>query len=292
MSIDCLQVSPTRKEYETLLPAMMALTTLQPVNVHVPGAVITAFGVAPRIAVFRPQILDQIPGLDLVRFDGIEQRGRALLYAEAVYRTKNASADGLSALAEKAVVVRERLHTVLQMLLVYKVIPAETLKACSWGNGYEPVGTDVQTLAVTLSRNWEAIQSRCPVQLSELQEAEALALQILRLVGVREHETVEAGIESEMRSRAFTLFWEAYEEARRAVNYLRWEQDDADDFAPSLYAGRGHKKSGSKTEDQADETEETGSGSASGKSNVAGSPSATSTAPIPVGYPGSNPFIR
>jgi len=34
----------------------------------------------------------------------------------------------------------------------------------------------------------------------------------------------------------------AYDEARRAVVFLRWHQDDADTITPSLYAGRGKGK--------------------------------------------------
>ena len=37
-----------------------------------------------------------------------------------------------------------------------------------------------------------------------------------------------------------------YDTARRAVGYLRWNENDADTIAPSLYAGRntGRKKAG------------------------------------------------
>lgn len=34
----------------------------------------------------------------------------------------------------------------------------------------------------------------------------------------------------------------AYDDARRAVTYLRWHEDDADEIAPSLYAGRGGRR--------------------------------------------------
>ena len=44
------------------------------------------------------------------------------------------------------------------------------------------------------------------------------------------------------RRGAATLFLAAYEEVRHGVLFLRWYEKDADDIAPSLYAGRGSRK--------------------------------------------------
>ncbi|HEX4334524.1 MAG TPA: hypothetical protein VH062_01350 [Polyangiaceae bacterium] len=47
---------------------------------------------------------------------------------------------------------------------------------------------------------------------------------------------------SDLRTRAFTLFVNAYDQVRRAVSYLRWDDDDAGTVAPSLYVRRGNGK--------------------------------------------------
>ena len=40
---------------------------------------------------------------------------------------------------------------------------------------------------------------------------------------------------TDVRNRAFTLLVHTYEESRRAVQYLRFWEGDADDLAPSMY---------------------------------------------------------
>ena len=42
-----------------------------------------------------------------------------------------------------------------------------------------------------------------------------------------------------MRARAYTLF---YDDARRAVIFLRWHEGDADSIAPSLHPGKSASK--------------------------------------------------
>jgi len=44
---------------------------------------------------------------------------------------------------------------------------------------------------------------------------------------------------TDIRQRVFTLFYNLYDEIRRAVSFLRWHHEDADSIIPSLYAGRG-----------------------------------------------------
>jgi hypothetical protein len=46
----------------------------------------------------------------------------------------------------------------------------------------------------------------------------------------------------QIRQRLFTLFVTAWDQVRRALGFLRWNEDDVDDIAPSLYAGRARRK--------------------------------------------------
>jgi hypothetical protein len=54
---------------------------------------------------------------------------------------------------------------------------------------------------------------------------------------------------ADRRQRAFSLFVKAYDQARRAIQYVRWQQGDADSIAPSLYSGRGNSNVKRRTED-------------------------------------------
>jgi hypothetical protein len=46
-----------------------------------------------------------------------------------------------------------------------------------------------------------------------------------------------------MRLRAYTTLLMAYDDARRAIQYLRSAMDDADDIAPGLHPGRPGRRS-------------------------------------------------
>jgi hypothetical protein len=91
-----------------------------------------------------------------------------------------------------------------------------------------------------------------------------------------------------MRQKAFTLFVRAYDEARRAVQYLRAKAGDADSIAPSLYQGRaGRRRSGDGDEDVTPPP----------PSGVCSTPNGLPTAALPpividnpAGLPVDNPF--
>lgn len=44
---------------------------------------------------------------------------------------------------------------------------------------------------------------------------------------------------ADARQRTFTLLVRSYDQIRRALSYLRWNEGDVDRIAPSLWAGRG-----------------------------------------------------
>ncbi len=57
---------------------------------------------------------------------------------------------------------------------------------------------------------------------------------------------------NERRKRAFSLFVNAYDQCRRAAAYLRWNEGDADELLPSLYAGRSVNRQKEATESPAE----------------------------------------
>jgi hypothetical protein len=84
-----------------------------------------------------------------------------------------------------------------------------------------------------------------PIKREDLQRAEAIAVAILRTVGLQEQGPTAIAATTDARLRAFTLFVRTYDHVRRGISYLRWEQDDVEAIAPSLYQGRGGRKKAS-----------------------------------------------
>jgi len=85
---------------------------------------------------------------------------------------------------------------------------------------------------------WNEVRDRTPVTLAELDRAAATAEKLLRAVGLRDEAAPTVAEATVVRRKAFALFMRVYARARAAVQYLRAEVGDADEIAPSLYAGR------------------------------------------------------
>jgi hypothetical protein len=104
------------------------------------------------------------------------------------------------------------------------------------------INIDVPTAVTTALGAWHKILSLRSELEAKLSDAETLADQLISAVGARELASARTVAASDRRQRAFTLFTSAYDQTRRAISYLRWNQGDLDSFAPSLYAGRGNTK--------------------------------------------------
>jgi hypothetical protein len=78
--------------------------------------------------------------------------------------------------------------------------------------------------------------------MSELDHALKLSTVMFSIVGFRENGSDAQAATADMRARAFTVFTRAYDDARRAVIFLRWHEGDADSIAPSLHPGRSASK--------------------------------------------------
>jgi hypothetical protein len=90
-----------------------------------------------------------------------------------------------------------------------------------------------------IKASWSNLEGKTPLSLQELNQAANPALDLASAIGSKEQSPVVIGEAARSRQAAFTLFRRAYDEARRAVLYLRYHEGDGDEIAPSLYAGRG-----------------------------------------------------
>lgn len=76
---------------------------------------------------------------------------------------------------------------------------------------------------------------------AEVARALELGTQLVGALGRRRvgTETEETPSQTEDdRVKAFWLFYDIYEESRRAMAHLRWHEGDADRLVPSLFSGR------------------------------------------------------
>lgn len=164
------------------------------------------------------------------------------------------------------------------------IVDGERLKQLKGAVGFRNLATDLVSLGALVRENWTAIGGKTALSLADLDKAEVLGDRILTAVGLREQGPAVVAEAADIRQRAFSLFASAYDEARRAVNFLRWNEDDADTIAPSLYGGRSRRKAADPVPAPAPAGgTSAGAGTGTGTAGTAGAP----TAPVPTGTAGA-----
>jgi hypothetical protein len=123
-----------------------------------------------------------------------------------------------------------------------KLINGERLKHVKRSNGHRGLASDVLTLCTVYKEAWADIEGKTPFTQAELVRIGTLALELVNAVALREQAPLIVGETALIRQRAFTLFVNAYDDARRAVHYLRAKAGDGDQIAPSLYGGRSARR--------------------------------------------------
>jgi hypothetical protein len=230
----------SQEAYERVVPLIAAVRDeeLQPINLDITSAVATVLGALPEIRELTARMAE-LPGLDVDKIDQLEDLTLAARHANTQHLTAAAPPDDLAEVLADALTLRDNLKGEVEQGVRRGRINPKSLKGIKGGNGYKNLAKDLGIYCAVLRAAWPKIQGKCGTDLDELEHAERISNRILRVVGLREQGPSLFSDTTANRLRAFTLFMRTYDEVRRAVTYLRWKEDDADDIAPSLYAGRG-----------------------------------------------------
>lgn len=281
--------------YQRRLAEILAVTDaeLLPVNVDVTASTATVLGAIKKIAPYRTKIAT-LPDVNQHLVDGLEDYALAAEEADAHHTIASTPREDIVALNDEASKLREVVRVDTLALAKRGLVDPNSLSSFKGTIGYKNVARELIAYAALLGDNWPAIQGKTGMQEEELQHIKELGERLMRAAGEREQSPLIVAEAARIRQRAMTRFLQAYDEVRRALTFLRWKDDDVESIAPSLYAGRGGRgKPG--TDDALDGalpagTPEAVSTPAASPAHAAGATPAT--AAIPVGMPGSSPFIR
>lgn len=290
-----------RESLDKVRPAMAALEPdeLVPVNTDPFTAVSTARAVLPKLLSLRDQLVE-LPNFDPKHLDNLETYALATLQAHTNYLASNAPPEQLQERIVEATMLREQLLSDATALANRGYISGASLDKLKGSIGFRNVASDVLTLANLLRGAWSKVSTKTGVTEAELERAEMLGEDLNSDIGVKTVTPAVAAAVTLERQQAFTLLTRAYDQLRRAVAYLRWDEEDADDFAPSFYAGR-QRRSSSDSDDRTEPATTTTTSTATASTaampaNPATMSSATppaAVAPRPgVGLPGADPFVR
>jgi len=208
------------------------------VNLDVEAAVTTILGTLPKVGELRDQ-MSKLLSFDMKLVDGLEDYAQAAGEANSRYLIAVAPPEDLVKLNEQALALREMLRSDALALVNRKLISKDRIASFTGRVGYRNVAFELMDWANVFRDCWKAVQGKTAVTADEVQNAKALAEKIIRAVGQKEQAPAAAAEAAEVRQRAFTLMVKAYDQTRRGVAFLRWEEGDIELITPSLYAGRG-----------------------------------------------------
>jgi hypothetical protein len=229
-----------REAFERALPAAKALgaADLITINIDVPTAVTTATGALAEIMALRERIANELPTFDLKHLDELETYTKATAHAQALYSAASAPPEALQALNEQGLLLRDLMYSDAQALVKRGLLSGERLNEFKTNVGYKNLAFDLLGLVAVFRGAWDKVASKTALTAAELDQAQVIGEQIVAAVGAREQAPAIVAEVAQQRQRAFTLFVNSYDQVRRAISFLRWEEDDVETIAPSLYAGR------------------------------------------------------
>jgi len=232
-------------ELESVRHEMEALDAdeLLPIKLDLSGAVTTLLGVLPELRALREQIVKELPAFNLARFDKLEVYALGLAQAHAAFLSATQQPEDLDELVESALQRRETLLAEVKLLVQHDIVTDEPLGQLKGAKGYKNIASDLVLLASALRETWPRIEGKIFTTAQDLDGALEASRRLLGIVSLRERAPAQVAEAMERRVRAFTVLSRAYEDARRAVAYLRAGAGDADSVAPSLYPGRPRPRS-------------------------------------------------
>lgn len=304
-SYSAIMNSNADEAYERILPEAMALEAdeLLPINIDVSSALVTAMGIVAKM----PQLEDdmrELPAFPAEMIAKFPDYVLALLSAQSRYAFAISPPKQDPAVLDEGVRWRDILIADVEALIARKLLDSACLRELTRASGYKNVAFDLAGLTRVMKTAWPTIEGQTALKATELAEVDKLSLRLMTVVARREQSPEAIAEATTIRQRMFTLFHKAYDAHRRGAIYLRWDQDDVDEFVPSIFAGRGNGKAGRRSDT------ETSSQAGGGESDemaptevrppaseqtaavpaAGGTPGNGSSTAVPAGMPGASPY--
>ncbi|MGC4064383.1 MAG: hypothetical protein QM784_07015 [Polyangiaceae bacterium] len=238
-----LDEASSDEAYARVLPEAVHLPSAQvrSVNLDLDKVITLAMSAARRLHPFEAQ-LRVLQGFPVEQFDRLADYILALYRANLLYGFATRPPEKLPVLNGAAQELRIILLAEARSLATRKLIQVEQLNSLVGYRGFRNVAADLGGLAQIFKANWERIKNDTGLKLARIEEADQLALRLTGAVATRKRSPAEIETSKDIRARMFTLLSRAYDEVRRAIQYIRGPRNDADEIVPSLYSGRSRSR--------------------------------------------------
>jgi hypothetical protein len=229
--------------YARAQPAARAIPAkkLIALNLSLTSVVVKATGALPQILPFRASAA-ALSAFDITNFDELDTYIRAAIHAHTRFRIVSAPPSSLEELTLQGTALRRTLLKDAEALLSRKLLEADCLRNFDARTGYRKLAFDLMGLAGLFRDHWPEIAGRTGVITEELDRADLIGNQLVAVIGLRARTPAVIAEVAEQRRRHFTLLVRAYDQVRRAIGYLRFDEGDLEAIAPSLYTGKKRKR--------------------------------------------------
>jgi hypothetical protein len=243
------RITSDREAFAWALTASGALPAkaLAPLNVDIKLAPITVLGALPRILPFRAR-LAALAEFELDCLDTLAWHARATMHAEAQYMGVSNGPARVAALARQVRAWRLLMLQDMTVMVTRGLLPAKKQAQLKVQAGYLEMSYLLLALVQVYRAEWAKLKGHTTLREHELDEAESSAEQLSFAFATRAERDKALRAANEQRQRNFTLLAHAYDQVRRGLQYLRWNEGDVDEIAPSLYRGRGGSRRQAKAE--------------------------------------------
>ncbi|WP_437669136.1 hypothetical protein [Sorangium sp. So ce131] len=215
----------------------LSAAALAPIAIDLPRAVALVLGALPGLTALRPAIVKQLPEHKIALLDKLELYALAAWYAHLLALPESGPGHEVKPLLDEAVALRASLLDDADDLARRGLFDKDAVDDIRAGEGHVDTANDLVALSALFNHNWPEIAGRTGATEDEVKRAGELGPKLLAALGVRQHHGADPGsdaVAADRRARAVALFVRAYEQTRRAVTYLRWDEGDAELIAPSL----------------------------------------------------------
>ena len=211
------------------------------VNFDFSAATAVVLGAHPVLLEFRPAIQDELPKIPLNYIDELDSITHAALYVYMQSLTAPTPEAGIAALVEQAKPLRKKLQADAAAAVAHELIDASTLDGVPTGNGRLEIAQGLLGLCVAFRASWHKVKGKSAVTEEMLTEATQVGINLLAALGREDNPSLSNETQpiTALWLRAASLFYRAYDQGRRAMSHLRWDEGDAADFTPSLVGPRG-----------------------------------------------------
>lgn len=230
--------------YQRVAPEIEALRPeeLATLNVDVVSGTAIILGAADRILTFRDK-LAKMPDFDVRYVDKLKDYAIAAWYVHITNLPVPEPAEA-EALFREAAELRAKFLRWSAPLVEEGLLDSAAVDKIREGSGNKDVPSDVVAFVGLYRANWENIKGNCRVTEADLERGALIGPKVFSLVCQREHRRTTPRLEASLRvRRAWTLPDRAYAQCRRALQYIRFEEGDADSIAPNVRTNSGTRSS-------------------------------------------------